>query len=143
LRNVRRGRGDRRGALRLALYLGAARFLWFVGAHHVASSAELDLFLSHLSYAMLLVGLAYVFYLAIEPYARRLWPRMLVSWVRILDGRLGDARVGRDLAVGAMLGLFLALTVALHEIAPLAFGLPPGRPDNVGYVESQLASLLG
>jgi serine/threonine-protein kinase len=31
LRNVRRGRGDRRGALRLALYLGAVRMLWFPG----------------------------------------------------------------------------------------------------------------
>ena len=102
LRNVRRGRGDRRGALRLALYLGAARWLWFLGAHHVASTAEFDLFMSHLSYAMLYVGLAYVFYLAIEPYARRLWPRMLVSWVRILDGGFRDPLVGRDLLVGRL-----------------------------------------
>ena len=26
---------------------------------------------------------------------------------------------------------------------PVLFGAPPGRPDNVGYVEHQLASLLG
>jgi hypothetical protein len=95
-RNVRRGRGDRRGALRLALYLGAARFLWFLGAHHVAATAECDLFMSHLSDAILQAGLAYVFYLAIEPYARRLWPRMLVSWVRVLDGGFRDPLVGRE-----------------------------------------------
>ena len=115
LRNVRRGRGDRRGALRLALYLGAARFLWFLGAHHLASTAEFDLFMSHLSYAMLCVGLAYVFYLAIEPYARRLWPRILVSWVRILDGGFRDPLVGRDLLVGAAAGAL----VALVEPAPV------------------------
>ncbi len=104
LRNVRRGRGDRRGALRLALYLGATRFLWFLGAHHLASTAEFDLFMSHLAYAMQRVGLAYVFYLAVEPYARRLWPRILVSWVRILDGGFRDPLVGRDLLVGAAAG---------------------------------------
>jgi len=104
LRNVRRGRGDRRGALRLALYLGAARMVWFLGAHHVASSDELGLFIGHLSYSMQRVGLAYVFYLAIEPYARRLWPGMLVSWVRVLEGRFRDPLVGRDLLIGCAAG---------------------------------------
>ena len=122
LRNVRRGRGDRRGALRLAMYLGAARFLWFLGAHHVASTGELDLFMSHLSHATLVTGLAYVFYLAIEPYARRLWPRMLVSWVRILDGRFRDPLVGRDILVGAAAGALRALVERLQFWIPAALG---------------------
>jgi serine/threonine-protein kinase len=128
LRNVRRGRGDRRGALRLALYLGAARMLWFLGAHHVASTAELDLFMSHLSHAMLLVGLAYVFYLAIEPYARRLWPRMLVSWVRILDGGFHDPLVGRDLLVGAAAGALVALVGRLQFWIPAVLGETSALP---------------
>ena len=110
LRNVRRGRGDRRGAFRFALYLGAARMVWYLGAHHVASLEELALLIGHLSFAMQRVGLAYVFYLAIEPYARRLWPRMLISWVRVLEGRLRDPVVGRDLLIGcaaATLGTLL------------------------------------
>jgi hypothetical protein len=122
LRNVRRGRGDRRGALRLALYLGAARFLWFLGAHHLASTDEFDLFMSHLSLATLLAGLAYVFYLAIEPYARRLWPRLLVSWVRILDGGFRDPLVGRDLLVGAAVGALVALAGRLQFWIPAALG---------------------
>jgi hypothetical protein len=122
LRNVRRGRGDRRGALRLALYLGTARLLWFLGAHHVASTAEFDLFMSHLSYAVLHAALAYVFYLAIEPYARRLWPRMLVSWVRILDGGFRDPLVGRDLLVGAAAGALQALVKRLQFWIPAALG---------------------
>src|SRR6185295_18210027 len=109
LRNVRRGRGDRRGALRFALYLGSARLLWFLGAHHVASYEETTLFIGHLSYAMQRVALAYVFYLAIEPYARRLWPRMLVSWVRVLQGSFRDPLVGRDLLAGAAAGALSAL----------------------------------
>src|SRR5262249_16850516 len=30
-----------------------------------------------------------------------------------------------------------------HQASPVLFGGPPGRPDNVGYVEQQLASLCG
>jgi serine/threonine-protein kinase len=122
LTNVRRGRGDRRGALRLALYLGAARLLWFLGAHHVASTAELDLFMSHLAHATLYVGLVYVFYLAIEPYARRLWPWMLVAWVRILDGRFRDPLVGHDLLVGAAAGAWVALVGRLQFWIPAVLG---------------------
>jgi serine/threonine-protein kinase len=132
LRNVRRGRGDRRGALRLALYLGAARFLWFLGAHHLASTDEFDLFMSHLSHATLWVGLAYVFYLAIEPYARRLWPRMLVSWVRILDGGFRDPLVGRDLLVGAAAGALVALVSRLQFWIPAALGGTSALP-TFGY----------
>jgi len=122
LQNVRRGRGDRRGALRLALYLGAMRMLWFLGAHHMASPAEVGLFIGHLSYAMLRLGLAYVFYLAIEPYARRLWPRMLVSWVRVLEGRFRDPLVGRDLLIGCAAGAVGALIHRLQAWIPGLLG---------------------
>ena len=113
-RNVRRGRGDRRGALRFALYLGAVRLLWFLGAHHVASADEQDIFIAHLAYAMYRVGLAYVFYLAVEPYARRLWPQMLVSWVRVLEGRFRDPLVGRDLLIGCATGALCAVAQRLQ-----------------------------
>jgi serine/threonine-protein kinase len=86
---------------------------------------------------------AWVFYVAIEPYVRRLWPRLLISWTRLVDGRFGDARVGRDLLIGCLVGTVIALAVAAHQAAPMTMGLPPGRPDNVGYIENQLASLLG
>jgi serine/threonine-protein kinase len=118
LRNVRAGRGDRRGALRLALYIGTVRMSWILGAHHMASSAETALFLGHLSYAMQRVGLAWIFYLAVEPYARRLWPRMLVSWVRVLDGRFRDPLVGRDLLLGSAAGAFIALSGLLSDWIP-------------------------
>jgi len=138
LRNVRRGRGDRRGALRLALYLGAARMLWFLGAHHVASPSELGLFIGHLSFAMMRVGLAYVFYLAIEPYARRLWPRMLVSWVRVLEGRFRDPLVGRDLLVGCSAGALGALVGRLLTWIPSALGGASALPDWSNWTSESL-----
>ncbi len=125
-RNVRRGRGDRRGALRLALYLGAARMLWFLGAHHVAASEEADLFGAHFAYSMYRLGFAYVAYLAIEPYARRLWPRFLVSWVRVLDGRFRDPLVGRDLLIGCAAG---AVGAALERVQIMLSGVLGGAPS--------------
>jgi hypothetical protein len=80
---------------------------------------------------------------AIEPYVRKLWPRWLISWARLLDGQFADARVGRDLLIGTLVGIGMALLVAAHQAAPAWLGLPPGRPDNVGYVENQLTALLG
>jgi serine/threonine-protein kinase len=122
LRNVRRGRGDRRGALRFALFMGAMRMAWFLGAHHVASPEEADVLIDHLSFAMLRVGVAYVFYLALEPYARRLWPRMLVTWVRVLEGRFRDPQVGRDLLIGCAAGALITLSGRLAIWIPGAFG---------------------
>jgi hypothetical protein len=45
-----------------------------------------------------------VFYLALEPYIRRTWPELLVSWTRILSGEFTDPLVGRDLFLGILLG---------------------------------------
>jgi serine/threonine-protein kinase len=142
LHNVRRGRGDRRGALRLALYLGAIRMLWFLGAHHVASPGEIDLFVGHLSFAMQRVGLAYVFYLAIEPYARRLWPRMLVSWVRVLDGGFRDPLVGRDLLLGAAAGALVTLVGRAQFWIPEALGGTPVPPNWTQWTGEALRGAL-
>ncbi len=140
LRNVRRGRGDRRGALRFALYLGAVRMLWYIGAHHTASPAELGIFMGHLSYAMQRFGLAYVFYLAIEPYARRLWPKILVSWVRLLEGRLRDPLVGRDLLIGCAAG---ALSVLTERLSVWISGMMAGTSALPAWGEMTSEALRG
>jgi serine/threonine-protein kinase len=46
----------------------------------------------------LFVGLMYI---ALEPLVRRRWPEMLISWSRLMSGRLTDPMIGRDLLVGA------------------------------------------
>lgn len=57
--------------------------------------------------------LSWLTYLMIEPYARANWPRSLVSWNRLLQGRWRDPMVGRDLLLGvcaecSIAALFLA-----------------------------------
>jgi serine/threonine-protein kinase len=102
--------------------------VWFLGAHHVASAEEQSLFAAHFSYAMQRLGLAYVFYLAVEPYARRLWPRMLVSWVRVLEGRFRDPLVGRDLLLGCAGGALFTCVQVLQGWLPAVLGGAPAIP---------------
>ena len=35
----------------------------------------------------------WLYYLALEPYVRRLWPQALISWSRVLAGRVRDPLV--------------------------------------------------
>jgi serine/threonine-protein kinase len=68
-------------------------------------------------------------YLAIEPYIRRLWPSVLVSWARLVAGRLRDPIIGRDVLVGAAAGAALPVIFAASQVVEHALGLPvdPGR----------------
>jgi len=42
--------------------------------------------------------------MAAEPFARRTWPKLMVSWQRLLSGRFRDPLVGRDLLLGGLAG---------------------------------------
>lgn len=100
--NVRAGRWDRRGAARLAVAVFALCFgSVLVGAHHPgAAEAEARLVFSAVAYGTSRGLLTWLLYVAIEPLIRRLHPTSLVSWSRLLAGRVGDPAVGRDLLVG-------------------------------------------
>jgi hypothetical protein len=102
-RNLRSGRGDRRFAFRLvsALFV-LVMAQWVLAAHHVPERSEFELFFGGLYRAFFAFGLGWLFYIVLEPYARRLWPRALISWVRLLDGRLLDPQLGRDVLVGCL-----------------------------------------
>jgi len=56
-----------------------------------------------------MAGFMWVLYMAIEPYMRRRWPEMLISWTRVLTGKFYDARVGRDVMLGALGGAVMAI----------------------------------
>jgi serine/threonine-protein kinase len=124
-RNVRLGRGDRRGAVLLgSIVCGCSLLAWVFGAHHVARGVELDLLLAILANALFYGAIVSVLYLALEPYFRRIWPRWLVSWVRLLDGRFRDPLVGRDALVGTIYGVGLALLFDLYQLVPRWLSLP-------------------
>jgi hypothetical protein len=62
-------------------------------------------------------------YVALEPYVRRLWPRILVSWARFVSGRFRDPLVGRDLLIGGLAGLAVPAISAVLTAAVVALRL--------------------
>jgi hypothetical protein len=132
-RNLRSGRGDRRGATRLALFIFVVNvILWVVRTHHVPTmEGEFNLFMEGLAIAVFLVSLFWVIYIALEPFVRRHWPNRIISWTRLLAGDLRDPLVGRDVLIGAMLGVSLTLVYNLWWLAPGWAGLPGYVPTRI------------
>ena len=129
-RNLRLGRGDRRGAFRLAAFVFATRAVaWFFGAHHVPNIDEFFLFMEFLVWALFLSCFFWVLYIAMEPYVRRRWPATLVSWSRLLAGGLRDPLVGRDVLAGCLWGAFVNVLTRLGWFVPPRFGYPPLQPQ--------------
>ncbi len=126
-RNLRLGRGDRRGAFRLCLYLGIMGMLFgTLRAHHVADLvAERELSVMLTSWATYGALVMWVFYIALEPHVRAVWPEMMIGWSRLLAGRLRDPLVGRDILIGAALGIVLTTVIQVERLGPAWFGLPP------------------
>jgi serine/threonine-protein kinase len=134
-RNIRMGRADVRGAFRVAGFVFVARLLYWAFTAHHAPGSEAYVLLNRLSAELFQEGLMYwVFYVALEPYARRLWPELFVSWNRLLRGRLGDPRVGRDILVGAGTGwLIWGLFVLGYFVRVWLGAVPPAAPPpNIG-----------
>jgi len=127
-RNLRLGRGDRRNAARVAwLQFSMSLATWLLGEHHALDAGEFALLLLAIGRAATDLGFLWVAYLALEPFVRRRWPHVLISWNRLLGGELRDPRVGRDLLVGCALGttwlvalLARSLIVARATASPVA-----------------------
>jgi hypothetical protein len=130
-RNLRLGRGDRRGAARLAAVVFAAEaVLWLFGAHHVPNFYEFSLFLTFLGYGLVFSALFWVLYIALEPYVRRRWPTTLVSWSRLLAGGFRDPTVGRDVLAGCLYGALVVCYTRLWWFIPSWFGYPPPQLES-------------
>jgi serine/threonine-protein kinase len=105
-RNYRQGRGDREGAMLLAKVVFALlSVLWLLRAHLVPGIGTVGLMILAVSTSLFLSGLIMVLYLALEPYVRRYWPQAIISWSRLLTGRVRDPLVGRDILFGVLLGV--------------------------------------
>jgi len=129
-RNLRAGRGDRRGATRVASFVVAVAVTrWVFGAHHVpAFNDEAQAFFMACGQALLVGGLVWLVYLAIEPSVRRRWPDMLISWSRLMGGAWRDPRVGRDVLAGVSVGVGATLLAALFPLVARWLGQPEPVP---------------
>jgi serine/threonine protein kinase len=125
-RNLRLGRGDRRGALRISAFvfcmaLAAALLI----AHDVPDLAgEWTMFARAVGAALFVAAFLWLLYLALEPFVRRQWPELLISWSRLLGGNFRDPLIGRDLLVGTLCGSFAALCIHVANSLPGWFNFP-------------------
>ena len=127
-RNLRLGRGDRRGASRLAAVVLAAAAASYFLKHHTPNLSELGFFLESLAWGLAWSCFLWVLYIALEPYVRRRWPATLVSWSRLLAGGFRDPLVGRDVLVGCLVGAFATLLSRVAWFVPSWLGELPSQP---------------
>lgn len=129
-RNLRRGRGDRRGATRVAgVILIVGVLIWIFRAHHQADAGlAVGQFFQALSGALFQAALFWVFYLAVEPQVRKAWPHILITWSRLVGGSVRDPLVGRDLLIGTAAGALLTIITLLHQFVPALTGQPGFQP---------------
>jgi len=130
-RNLRMGRGDRRGALRVAAFvLALGIFDSTVGRHWVVDAQWFWAVVStRQGTALFNAALVWLFYLGLEPSARRHWPQLLIGWTRLLEGRWRDPLVGQGLLAGVLLGTVLPIVATLPELGGRFFGLAGAQPS--------------
>jgi hypothetical protein len=127
-RNLRHGRADRRGALRLGVVMmvlgfgvqGALAVLSTPAARDQIFGFTFDM----LKWTLLLAAVASLLYLALEPEIRRRRPRAAVAWARLLRGSFRDPLVGRELLIGMACGASLTAFWALEQWTLLRLQVP-------------------
>lgn len=123
--NLRLGRGDTRGAIRLGLFATSIGMLaWLIGGAHVGNVKETDLFFMAVMRALFGGVSIAVTYISFEPFVRRRWPQTIISWSRLLAGGFRDPLVGRDVLVGTALGLILSTIQGVGSLSYGLLGLP-------------------
>ena len=151
--NWRQHRFDRKGTFRICvLILGLRVVIAACVTKH--GYAEIGAFVSMFAWLIYPVVLTAIGYIAIEPYLRRLWPEVLVSWNRLLTGRWSNAMVGRDVLVAVLAGVVnevcLRIPAALAisnqgTYGPIATAmLKPleGPPEAIGVVAAILSGVI-
>ena len=129
-RNVLLGRGDRKGATRLAAVIAAIVLAaLLLEGHHVASVNEVVVLLRTACWALFGGAFVWTLYLALEPPIRRRWPHTLIGWNRLLAGRITDPLVGRDVLIGAAAGTTVSMVACIQNSGLMSWGGPTPTPE--------------
>jgi serine/threonine-protein kinase len=149
-RNVKSGRGDRRGALRAgAIVLLLSMAAWLLRRHVMPLAVDIDRMFASMGLALFDAAVLWLTYLGLEPYVRRHAPDTLIGWTRLIAGRWRDPRVGADVMIGVSAGLAMTLFYAAHNVVPPLFGRPEpmplgmADPNLLNGTREVLAFLLG
>jgi hypothetical protein len=125
--NFKAGRSDVKGGFRLATvcFLGLSLSDFIVADHISSLRGEINVSYHVLSFSLYLAVIVGTIYLALEPFARRWWSELLISWNRLLAGDFRDPIIGRDILIGALAGIGINLMNHFrHFIEENIFGAP-------------------
>jgi hypothetical protein len=143
-RNYSRGKGDRRGALRLAALVFALELAICLFRSHFALNLDMiGLFILSISTALFVSAVIWVLYLALEPYVRRNWPQTIISWTRLISGRFRDPLVGRDLLFGVLLGISWVFVFAFGNLFMIRAGARPQLANSEFLMGARESIALG
>lgn len=118
-RNIAASRNDRRGAAVVALFILVVTWLGIgLGRDSLAGMFTAHLIGSPIARALWLAMVCWLFYTALEPIVRKLWPKAIISWARLVSGRWRDPLVGGDVLVGLAFGLVMFLAIRLNFALP-------------------------
>ena len=107
-RNLRLERGDRVGARRVGAFGAFVSVVGFLLGTNMRVLEPSVVFIG-VAISLFFTMTFWLIYLALEPIVRRRWPNTLASWTRLLSGRFFDPLLGRDLLLGVVAGVALAL----------------------------------
>ncbi|MGB9198809.1 MAG: serine/threonine-protein kinase [Terriglobales bacterium] len=111
----KRGKSDRQGAFRLAIFVIVTQIaIWLCFGHMVLDTNVVGFFVLAISTALFMSLLSWILYLALEPFVRKLWPQTIISWTRLMSGRVRDPLVGRDVLFGVILGLTWVVIIEIR-----------------------------
>ena len=137
-RNHKAGRTDLRGASRLGAAVFSCSLIgWALTAHHVPTPNISPSVFRALGGALTIGVLGAVLYMAVEPFIRRRWPESLISWTRVLSGRIRDPLVGGHVAIGAAVGIGLTS----GRLLKMSTAAEPGFRHATGLANAQRARL--
>jgi hypothetical protein len=91
--------------------------------------SELVLLLRIIETSLFVSCIVWLLYVALEPSVRRLWPGALISWNRLLAGRLRDPLVGRDVLVGSLVAVVASITGFVYVLSFSWLGFPEALPS--------------
>lgn len=132
--NLKAGRGDTRGAFKLGLYILSLLVLArLIDANHVPEGGEFSILFHSIALPLVFAVFTWIFYIALEPFIRRRWSELIISWSRLMAGDFRDPLVGRDILVGGLLGLCGAAIYYLGVLLPQWSGTvtePLGGSNN-------------
>jgi serine/threonine-protein kinase len=139
IRNLRRGRADRRGALRIATYVAAVEFVATMlrARHGGLVVSEVYRLNAMIGYCLQAALSSWVLYMALEPYVRREWPQLLISLSRLLGGQVRDPLVGRDVLAGMLCAVAIMVPFTALMLAGQHYGIAYPR----GLLDKPMANL--